>query len=172
MYNNYYAPYQRPVAYYNPSIPNGQEMTNFQQPQQYQQTMAQMPQQATTTPTAPVQTVSDMIWVLNETEAMAYPVALNNSITLWDKNKDTVYIKTNMQGVPSMRILDYTERAMPDSGTKATQTTNNADNNNFVCMDDFKSLQSKFDDLRNELNELKTKSKTKPAKKEVDDDEQ
>lgn len=171
MFNNYYAPYQRPITYYNPSMPNGQEMANYQQAQQYQQPMAQLPQQANTMPSAPTQPTSDMVWVLNETEAMAYPVALNNSITLWDKNKDTVYIKTNMQGVPSMRILDYTERAMADSGTKTSQPTNNADTNNFVCMDDFKTLQGKFDDLRNELNELKTKAKTKVTKKEADDDE-
>lgn len=27
--NNYYAPFQRPIGYYNPSIPNGQEMTAY-----------------------------------------------------------------------------------------------------------------------------------------------
>ena len=95
---NYYAPFYRPMNYYNPVAPQDNQMPNaFQQPIQN-----------------PIQNSNwnDMVWVLNETEAISYPVAPNNSVTLWDKNKDTVYIKSvNMQGVPSIRILDYTERA-------------------------------------------------------------
>jgi hypothetical protein len=69
-----------------------------------QQPVQQMP----VMPSAPT---NDMLFVLNETEATAFPVMPNNSVTLWDKNQDTVYIKSvNMQGIPSMRILDYTER--------------------------------------------------------------
>lgn len=162
MYSPYYAPYQRPM-YYNPSIPNAQDMANFQQP--YQQPQTAHPQM-----TAPPQTASDMIFVLNETEAMGYPVAPNTSVTLWDKNKDTVYIKANMQGVPSMRILDYTERTV-DNGSKTAQNTNCDVSSKFVCIDDFNALQSKFDGLQSELNELKAKAKTKTAKREVNDDE-
>ena len=113
-YTPYYAPYYRPMNYYNPSIP--QENQNMQNGQQFQQIPVQQPQQMPM-PTPIQQTPmaqptpmpsNDMLWVLNETEATSYPVAPNNSVTLWDKNKDTVYIKSvNMQGVPSMRILDY-----------------------------------------------------------------
>ena len=114
-YTPYYAPYYRPMNYYNPSIP--QDNQNMQNGQQFQQIPVQQPQQMQT----PIQQMpmsqpapmpsNDMLWVLNETEATSYPVVPNNSVTLWDKNKDTVYIKSvNMQGVPSMRILDYVER--------------------------------------------------------------
>lgn len=160
MYNNYYAPYQRPMGYYNPSIPNMQEITNFQQ--QYQQPQMAQPQTA-----VPQQTTSDMIFVLNETEAMGYPVAPNTSVTLWDKNKDTVYIKANIQGVPSMRILDYTERTV-DSIQKNAQNAS-YDINRFVCIDDFNALQNKFNSLQGELNELKTKSNA--TKRQVSNDE-
>lgn len=167
MYNNYYAPYQRPMGYYNPSIPNGQDMMNFQTAPQYQQ---MTPQQ---TVTAPQQTTNDMNWVLNETEAMAYPVAINSSVTLWDKNKDTVYIKANMQGVPSMRILDYTERTLENSANVA-KSEPKTDGGQFVCKDDFAALQSRFESLQSELNELKAKAKPKVAKvvkmEEIDDE--
>lgn len=157
MYNNYYAPYQRPIGYYNPSMPNGQEMQNYTA-QQYQPVMPQ--------------NSSGMIWVLNESEATSYPVAPNNSVTLWDKNVDTVYIKSaNMQGVPSMRILDYKER-IQDNGTKTAQNEFNVMSGKFVCIDDFNAMQAKFDGLQNELNELKSKGKAKPVKREVADDEQ
>lgn len=164
MYNNYYAPYQRQIqpqiGYYNPSIPNVQD------PQSYQPVaQTNTAQQSQIVP----QNSSDMIWVLNETEAISYPVALNNSVTLWDKNNDTVYIKSvNMQGVPSIRILDYKERTV-DNSTKMNQCS--FDGSKFVSADDFKALQSKFDGLQSELNELKAKSKAKPQKKDISDDE-
>lgn len=176
MYNNYYAPFQRPiqapVGYYNPSIPNGQEAQNYQPPSQYQQPIQPMAQQNTVpqNPLAP-QNSGGMIWVLNENEAVSYPVAPNNSVILWDKNKDTIYIKSaNMQGVPSIQILDYNER-VTDNAAKTVQSANNIDSGKFVCIDDFNALQAKFDGLQSELNELKAKSKPKTTKKEVSDDE-
>lgn len=159
---NYYAPYQRPIGYYNPSIPNGQDMTNFQPAQQYQPPQATPPN---------VQNSSDMIWVLNETEAVSYPVAPNNSVTLWDKNNDTVYIKSvNMQGVPSIRILDYKER-IADNAPKTPHNQFSFDSSKFVSTEDFNALQGKIEGLQSELNELKAKTKAKTAKREVSDDE-
>jgi hypothetical protein len=104
---------------------------------------------------------NDMIWVLGEVEAMSYPVAPNNNVILWDKNEPVVYIKSvNMQGVPSMRILDYTER-IPDNAPK---TPNKATNNNgeeFVTVGTFKTLESKFDELWAKVNDITTKPKAK-----------
>lgn len=142
--NNYYAPFQRPMGYYNPSIPNAQDFNNYAP--QYQQAVPQAIQQS-----VPIsaQASNDMVFVLNETEAMAYPVAPNNSVTLWDKNKDTVYIKANMQGVPSMRILDYTER-ITDNNAKSTASNSTK----FVQIDEFNALRNKIDELQAELNDL------------------
>lgn len=168
-YTPYYAPYARPMGYYNPSIP--QENPNMQNGQQFQQ--QQMPMQtplqqmtmAQPTPT------NDMLFVLNETEATAYPVAPNNSVTLWDKNKDTVYIKSvNMQGVPSMRILDYIERTA-DNVIKTPHKHDCQCGNKFVSIDAFVALQSDLEALRSELEELKAKPKTKPAKNVKSEDE-
>ena len=169
----YYAPYARPMGYYNPSIP--QENPNIQSGQQFQQMPVQQPQQMQT----PIQQMpmsqpapmpsNDMLWVLNETEATSYPVAPNNSVTLWDKNKDTVYIKSvNMQGVPSMRILDYTERTA-ESAPKTAQKHECQCGKDFVRKDTFEALQKEFEALRSELDELKAKPKPKTTKKAVEE---
>ena len=176
-YTPYYAPYYRPMNYCNTSIP--QENQNMQNVQQFQQIPVQAQQQIPMqtpiqhTPMAqPAQMMSnDMLWVLNETEATSYPVAPNNSVTLWDKNKDTVYIKSvNMQGVPSMRILDYVER----TADNAQKTSHNHDcqcGKEFVRVEAFERLQGDFESLRNELEELKSKPKAKTVKKAVEEAE-
>lgn len=172
-YTPYYAPYARPMGYYNPSMP--QENPNMQNGQQFQQ----MPVQQQVQMQTPIQQMTmaqptpsnDMLFVLNETEATAYPVAPNNSVTLWDKNKDTVYIKSvNMHGVPSMRILDYVER----TADNAPKTAHNHDcqcGKEFVKVEAFERLQSDFEALRSELEELKAKPKAKTAKKAVEEAE-
>lgn len=169
-YTPYYAPYARPMNYYNPVIPN--DMSNMQNQQTIQQPQQmQVPQPIQPMPLQPTQmsVANDMLWVLNETEATSYPVAPNNSVTLWDKNKDTVYIKSvNMQGVPSMRILDYTERTA-DNATKTPVEHECKCGSKFVSIDKFNALQSDFEALRSELEELKAKPKTKTAKKVIEE---
>lgn len=168
-YNPYYAPYARPMGYYNPSIPQENQIAQNYQPN-YQPN-----QQPNQQPFAQPTPTNDMLWVLNETEATSFPVAPNNSVTLWDKNKDTVYIKSvNMQGVPSMRILDYTERTT-DNTPKTPDKHECKCGSKFVSQETFEALQSEFEVLRNELDELKAKQKAKTTKKaieEVEDGEQ
>lgn len=169
-YTPYYAPYSRPMGYYNPSIPQQDMQINQQMP--VQQPIQQMPMQ---TPTQFMQTqpTNDMIWVLNENEATSYPVAPNNSVTLWDKNKDTVYIKSvNMQGVPSIRILDFVERTDNSqiSQENALKTHDCKCGSKFVTKEDFAELKEKFEDLTEKVKEMETpviekpKATTKKAK--------
>lgn len=167
----YYAPYYRPMNYYNPVVTqdaaNMQNQQPIQQPQQMpmQQPVQQMPMVQPTT----MQANDMMIWVLNETEATSYPVAPNNSVTLWDKNQDTVYVKSvNMQGVPSMRILDYTERTA-DSTNKTAEKNECQCGKDFVRKEQFEVLQTQFEELRNELEGLKEKPKTKTVKEVKED---
>ena len=169
-YTPYYAPYYRPMGYYNPSISqdnqNMQSSQPFSQPsgQPVQQPQMQMQQSIQQMPMVQQVPTNDMIWVLGQTEAESYLVAPNNSVTLWDKNKDTVYIKSvNAQGVPSMRILDYTERT-PDNAPKTADKHVCECGKDFVRKDTFEALQKEFEALREELDELKTKPKTKRTK--------
>lgn len=156
----YYAPFYRPT-YYEPVQQN--QMGQFNQ--QYQQPMSQPMQQA------PMQTqpTNDFLWVLNENEATSYPVAPNNTVTLWDKNLPTIYIKSvNAQGVPSMRILDFTERLANATKTPSAPSFNSHDN--FVTIDSFNALEAKFSALESKVDEMRPKSSAKTKKVEVESD--
>ena len=156
----YYAPFYRPT-YYDPVQQNPMGQFN----QQYQQPMSQQMQQA------PMQTqpTNDFLWVLNENEATSYPVAPNNTVTLWDKNLPTIYIKSvNAQGVPSMRILDFTERTAMPNKTPSTPSFNSPDN--FVTIDSFNALEAKFAALEGKVDELRPKASAKAKKVEVESD--
>ena len=167
-YPNYYQGGYYP-QYQNGAVPDmlnqfkGQYQQMPMQQPMMQQPVQQMPTMAQPTPT------NDLLFVLNETEATAYPVAPNNSVTLWDKNKDTVYIKSvNMHGVPSMRILDYVERTA-DNAPKTPEKHECQCGKDFVRKDAFEALQGEINALRSELDELKAKPKAKTTKKAVEE---
>lgn len=156
-YNPYYNnnPYfqQQPNFYGNGAMP---DMLN-QQKMQYQQ----MPQQTMPTQAEP------MLWVLGQTEAESYPVAPNNTVTLWDKNNPTIYIKSaNAQGVPSIRILDFVERTPNGSKLPTEHTCKCGDN--FVTKEQFKALEGKFDEIKGIVDGIKSK----PSKLTKEKDEE
>lgn len=158
----YYAPFYRPT-YYDPvqQNPMGQFNQQFQQNMGQPMQNAQMPMQG--------QPTNDFLWVLNENEATSYPVAPNNTVTLWDKNLPTIYIKSvNAQGVPSMRVLDFVER----TATNPTQPVGTAFNspNNFVTLDSFNALKCDVESMRCKLDELNAKPVAKSKKAEVEND--
>ena len=157
----YYAPFYRPTYYEQGQNPNmGQFNQQYQQP---------MPQQMQPVQTAQ-QPTNDFLWVLNENEATSYPVAPNNTVTLWDKNLPTIYIKSvNAQGVPSMRVLDFVERTATSPATPAGTAFNLP--NNFVTLDSFNALKGDVAALRGNLDELNTKPTAKSKKTELEIDE-
>ena len=159
----YYAPFYRPT-YYDPVQQNsmGQFNQQFQQPMAQPMQNAQMPMQG--------QPTNDFLWVLNENEATSYPVAPNNTVTLWDKNLPTIYIKSvNAQGVPSMRILDFTERLANAPKTSSAPSFNSP--NNFVTLDSFNALKGDVEALRGKLDELNAKPIAKSKKTEAENHE-
>ena len=158
----YYAPFYRPT-YYDPVQQSqmGQFNQQFQQPMGQPMQNAQMPMQG--------QPTNDFLWVLNENEATSYPVAPNNTVILWDKNLPTVYIKSvNAQGVPSMRVLDFTERTSTASKQPVSGHFGSA--NNFVTVDSFNALEAKFAALEGKVDELRPKASAKTKKLEVEND--
>ena len=158
----YYAPFYRPT-YYDPIQQSqmGQFNPQFQQPMGQPMQNAQMPMQG--------QPTNDFLWVLNENEATSYPVAPNNTVILWDKNLPTVYIKSvNAQGVPSMRVLDFTERTA--TATKQPVSSPFGSANNFVTIDSFNALEAKFAALEGKVDELRPKANAKAKKVEVEND--
>ena len=150
-YGNY-APFYR-GGFFNPmqtpTMPTmadnqGQFAQPYQQPMQTNP--APMPMQ--TQPTN-----DTMLFVLNENEASAYPVAPNNSVVLWDKNNKTFYIKTaNAQGIPSMQIYDFKERVQTHENAPKTHECTCGDK--YATKEQINDLRGKIDDLTAKYQEL------------------
>ena len=149
-YGNY-APFYR-GGFFNPTqvppMPNVVDNQNqFAQPYQtsMQTNPVSMPMQT--------QVVNDMIWVLNENEATSYPVAPNNSVVLWDKSNPTIYVKSvNANGMPSMRILDFTERNIDNSNSQENTPKGHV----CQCGDKF-ATKEQIEELKDKIYELSTK---------------
>ena len=161
-YGNY-APFYR-GGYFNPvQTPTMPQMAEnqgqFAQPYQAPMQTNPAPMQMQTQPTNDM-----MLFVLNENEASAYPVAPNNSVVLWDKNNKTFYIKTaNAQGIPSMQIYDFTERTETHENTPKTHKCTCGDK--FVTKEEFDALKGKFYDLQARYDKEIIEEKEKPIEK-------
>lgn len=78
--------------------------TTYQQPVYY-------PTQPTPQPPQQAQPQTSLTWVQGEAGAKSYLVAPNSTVTLWDSEAQTIYIKSaDATGMPSIRTLDYTIR--------------------------------------------------------------
>lgn len=157
-YGNY-APFYR-GGYFNPmQAPTIPTMTESQT----QYIPHYQPQMQTT-----AQPTNDMIWVLNENEATSYPVAPNNSVVLWDKSNPTIYVKSvNASGMPSMRVLDFTERTTDASVKPVDGTTSHkcTCGDKFVTKVEFDALKGKFYDLQARYDGLLLEQKEKEMEK-------
>ncbi len=165
-YGNY-APFYR-GGYFNPMQTPTMADNQGQFAQPYQ-----APIQTNPAP-VPMQSNDMMIWVLNESEATSYPVALNNSVVLWDKNNPTIYVKSvNAHGVPSMRILDFVERT--ETHEKRTETHECiCKSGNFATKEQISELWGKIDDLTAKYERIVNVPDEKPkvtAKKAKEADE-
>lgn len=123
--------------YYNSSMPDryNQSIGQYQQPQPAQQPAN-----------------NGIIWVQGEEGAKAYMVAPGNTVQLWDSENPTIYLKSaDMSGMPSMRILDWTER------TTTQRTPLEVQQADFVTREEFTALEDK-------LNALLSREHNKPTK--------
>ena len=170
-YGNY-APFYR-GGYFNPmQTPTMPQMADNQN--QFAQPY-QAPMQTNFAPTA--QPTNDMIFVLNENEANSWLVAPNNSVVLWDKSNPTIYIKSmNSQGIPSMRILDFTERNAEPSKTpeNSPKTHVCTCGEKFATKEQINDLRGKIDDITAKYEELSKSivEKTKTVSKKVKESEE
>ena len=153
-YPNYYN------AGYYPQYQNGAmpDMLN-QYKGQYQQPMPQMqqniPQQPMQMPVQPMQQkpTNDIIWVQGEAGAKGYLVAPNNTVVLWDTENPVIYIKTaDVNGIPSMRVLDFIER----NGNTSNSPENAPTTHKCTCGDKF-ATKEQINDLRGKIDELTAK---------------
>ena len=163
-YGNY-APFYR-GGYFNPmQTPTMPTMADNQgQFAQPYQALLQTNPLSTPTPN------NDMIFVLGQNEAESYPVAPNATVTMWDKNQKTFYIKTaNAQGIPSMQIYDFTERVQTPSNSPTEHVCTCGDK--YATKEQINALEGKINDILamyEELKDKQTSKTTKPTKKEVE----
>ena len=98
-------------------------------------------------PQPPQTTQQSLIWVQGEAGAKSYLVAPNNTVTLWDSESHTIYIKSaDATGMPSIRTLDYTIRGDAVEAKAAV---------NYVTMDDFDHLKKEIDYIKKSLGKEK-----------------
>ena len=108
----------------------------YQQPVYYPQQTQPQPQQAQT---------QSLIWVQGEAGAKSYLVAPNSTVTLWDSEAQTIYIKSaDASGMPSIRTLVYTIR-----GGEPKTTVN------YVTMDAFDEVKKEIYDIKKSLGKEK-----------------
>lgn len=151
---SYYAPFYRPT-YYAPNAPVQPPMDNGNM--YYQQPMQQnVPQTAPPIAPQPQQMSNDMIWVQGLAGAKAYLVAPNTTVTLWDSERKTAYLKScDGSGIPSLKILDYTERSETEEIPPTESVSTKSDN--LPTLDSINALNGRFDDILSELNVVKSK---------------
>lgn len=107
--NNYQQPY-----YSQPMQDNLNQLRN-----QYQQPKIQ----------------DDRIWIQGEIGAKAYLVATGNTVTLWDSESPTIWIKSvDLNGIPQMQKLTYT---IENQSQKAPILTDNIDMSKYLTIEEF-----------------------------------
>lgn len=134
-YNNYFpAGYQPAQIYYPQAQPAAQNQPQVQAQDQ----------------------LSDIKWIQGEASAKSYLVAPNRTVTLWDTESQTIYIKSaDASGMPTMKILDYTMRdSMPQARLSEAEGA-------FAKQSDVDYLKEQIDALRAKFDDMDTGSKKK-----------
>ena len=159
-YNNYGYPQQ---SFYN--LPMQDQLSQLRNNNQFQQPIQQnnfpnqpMPPQAQQNNNQN----NNIIWVQGEEGAKAFLVGAGNTVILWDSENPVIYIKSaDANGVPSMRVLDWTER----TGTSKTPLDNVQNQaNNYVTREEWTALTARVDALTG-----KAENKSKKSVKENDE---
>ena len=132
-----YGGYQ--MGYQQQMYPTGTQMNMFQQPQ------IQNPQ--------PVN--SNRIWVQGINGAKGYLTSPNTSVDLWDSENKSIYVKSaDSNGIPTIKILDYTVREEPPKD-------NDNKNIDYATKEDIRSLKEEIRTLKERLE-----TRNRPNRKE------
>lgn len=129
-------------------------------PMSYPQYFPQYAQQAAAAVPATQPQANSLIWVQGEAGAKSYLVAPNTTVTLWDSESQTIYLKSaDASGMPSLKVLNYT---IKDSASQnAPVGLSDAPNFDFYVTKD--ELQAFEEKIQKKLDKL--------VKRRKDDDE-
>lgn len=119
--------------------------TTYQVPAYYpQQTTGQYPYQTQ------AQNNNGIIWVQGEAGAKSYLVAPNTSVTLWDTESQTIYVKSaDATGMPSMKTLDYTMRESIAPEAKIQPVSD------YVTKEDISIIKAELSEIKANIEEMK-----------------
>lgn len=148
---------------YNSYFPAGYQsyypQYNYVQPQQMVQQNQQPAQQQTQQPMT-----SGIIWVQGESGAKSYLVAPNNTVQLWDSERQTIYIKSaDASGMPSIKTLDYTIRETAQNNVSLAAAP---DTNAFATKDEVSTLANQIKALRSDVEGLSRSRRSEWRSKE------
>lgn len=160
------------MAYPYYSIPNYQ---------QYQPTYVQPAYQPVQPPVTqpayqPVQQQtpqSSIIWISGEREALAYPVAPNNAVTLWSQSEPVVYLKqADATGKPTLKVYDLVERSQ-----SAEASASDGKAVEFATKSDLNAVAGIIGGIKSDIETIKSDmygiaGKKKATKKVKADDEE
>jgi 2-phosphoglycerate kinase len=97
---------------------------------------------------------NSIIWVQGEAGAKSYLVAPNTTVSLWDSETQTIYMKSaDMSGMPSMKILDYTIREANQPTVPVIQNTDE-----YVTREEFAAFEEKIKKQLDRGNRKETKN--------------
>lgn len=160
-YTSYQTPYYQP---YQPPVPD--QLAQLRQNQMQQPQMIQ-PMQPQTQPMQAQSQQTDnggIIWVQGEAGAKAYLVAPGNTVQLWDSENQVIYLKSaDMSGMPSMRILEYTERTAAHKTAPVGPQTPQVQ---YVTIEEFNALSERLAALENKPCKCDNSRRSKEKKEE------
>lgn len=81
-------------------------------------------------------------WVSGETGAKSFQVAPNTTVTLWDSESQTIYLKSaDASGMPTMKILDYTIREQQGQNMPTLMQDSSP---NYITRDDLSEFEERL----------------------------
>ena len=98
---------------------------------------------------------SSIIWVQGEAGAKSYMVAPNSTVTLWDSENQTIYLKSaDASGMPSIKTLDYTIREAR-SGANTVPVISDDKLSTFATKDEIKAVSDRISALAEQVEKIR-----------------
>ena len=97
---------------------------------------------------------SSIIWVQGEAGAKSYMVAPNSTVTLWDSENQTIYLKSaDATGMPSIKTLDYTIREARNMANTAPVISDDK-LSTFATKDEIKAVSDRITAISERLDKM------------------
>ena len=100
-----------------------------------------------------------IIWVQGEAGAKSYMVAPNSTVTLWDSENQTIYLKSaDASGMPNIKTLDYTIREARNGANTASVLSDDK-LSTFATKDEIKAVSDRISALAERVDQVTRREK-------------